>query len=116
MSVNTTIRVLFVTALLQTSGDTLAQDLLGPTRSPIQDSTIELPVERSDVVAVGEREFMPISNACVCTNLNGVTLICPESDQEVDPESCQTHDRACQDTAQKGGIREHATFFSTTKY
>jgi len=56
----------------------------------------------------------PEPAACVCTNLAGVTVICEDCDNETRDEYCYTHDSVCQDTAQKGGIREHANFFCTT--
>ena len=51
---------------------------------------------------------------CVCTNLANVSVICEDCDNESRVDYCYTHDRACQDAAQKGGIREHGSFFCTT--
>lgn len=56
-----------------------------------------------------------VQSACVCTNLSGVSVICPDCDNASDDAVCFQHDRQCQDAALKGGIREHQTFFCTTQ-
>ena len=57
----------------------------------------------------------PSGDACVCTNLNQVSVVCEDCDRTFSVNDCHLHDRACQDAALKGGIREYDTFFCTTR-
>ncbi|MCB1745115.1 MAG: hypothetical protein KDK91_32405 [Gammaproteobacteria bacterium] len=52
--------------------------------------------------------------ACLCTNLNAVSVVCEACDLETHVENCYLHDNACQDAALKGGIREFDSFFCTS--
>ena len=54
------------------------------------------------------------AQVCWCTNLGGVTVICPDCDNEPIVDLCFTHDAACQAAAKAGGIREWNLFFCTT--
>lgn len=56
----------------------------------------------------------PPPQVCWCTNLGGVTVICPACDMEPDVGRCFWHDQACQDAAEAGGIREFKQFHCTT--
>ena len=102
--------VCITAVLLMSSSFVLAQDVL-PSKKP---SLID---PNSLTGALGPLTLQPFdynTPSCVCTNLGDVTVICEDCDRETDVDLCYTHDRACKDAAQKGGIREHATFFCTT--
>lgn len=122
MIIKTPLRIVVMTVLLITSGGTtLAQELLPTARSANAPSvsgssstrgvTLELQLDRTGIVAVGGQQIISANNACVCTNLSYASIICPDCDREVDYRLCHTHDRACKDAAQRGGIREHNTFY-----
>ncbi len=74
----------------------------------------QLQLRRPSLSANGTLSYTPPPAACVCTNLGNVSVICADCDSETRVDYCHTHDRACQDAAQTGGIREHNTFFCTT--
>jgi hypothetical protein len=59
-------------------------------------------------------EVPPDAQVCWCTNVGGVTVICPECDNEPDVTRCQIHDPACRAAAKAGGIREFKDFYCTT--
>jgi hypothetical protein len=113
------LRRLAIAALLSVIGTTVfAQDLpqafvdrSAPTALDYSEQFLE---KRPGLLGVGGKDYVPPA-ACFCTNLGGVSIICPDCDNEMRVEFCHTHDRACQDAAQKGGIREHNTFYCTTK-
>ncbi len=67
-----------------------------------------------DGVFPPDDEVPPDAQVCWCTNVGGVTVICPECDNEPNVNLCQTHDPACQAAAKAGGIREFQNFFCTT--
>ena len=121
----TVLRALATAIVLITSGSaTFAQELRPASRtittltdaefSGGQVFTTQRPVDLTGLAVAGAPGYVPPPNACACTNLGGVTVICEDCDREVSVNLCHTHDRACQDAAQKGGIREHNTFFCTT--
>jgi hypothetical protein len=99
-----------------------AQELITTKAAAVKTLTVptvsaaeqRLRLEESGIAAALEGGYVPRSEACVCTNLGGVSLICPECDAEKRIEYCHLHDKACQDAAQLGGVREHSTFFCTT--
>ena len=102
--------------LLSTVGGTAAQELPGAyvDNGASLYLSDRLLVNRPDLTTLGVANYSPPAKACVCTNLGGVSVICEDCDNETRVEYCHTHDRACQDAALKGGIREHRTFFCTT--
>ena len=116
-------RMLIIAAVLLIScGIAMAQEsfqLTKPTLSDSgtltsRDSIISLTLQPQERVIVGQLENEINTSSCVCTNLGGVTVICEACDQAGSLDLCHTHDQACKDAAQLGGIREHAMFFCTT--
>lgn len=125
MNLYTLIRsLLTVTILLVSCGSVLAQDIIRPSRIQLTDKDINLTnrleyapqvsVGRADLNLTGVQRFELAPTACACTNLE-ITVICETCDAESDEGACFGHDQACQDAAQKGGIREHKQFFCTSK-
>ena len=110
--------------MIKACGAALAQELLPPTRATLsltgagtsstQGPVTQLFVDQTRIVTLGGQGIAPPAGACVCTNLNYVTVICEDCDRAASVDLCHTHDRACEDAAQMGGIREHNTFFCTT--
>jgi hypothetical protein len=114
------LRTLAIAAILfASSGATLAQELPRAFVDRSVSTTTDYPtgflVKRPGLVVAGAPGYVPPAKACICTNLGGVSVICPDCDNELSVNLCHTHDRACQDAAQSGGIREHNTFFCTTR-
>ena len=123
MSIKSVLRTLMTLVILATScGAVLAQELGQTTRPTFsltntnisRGNVTQLFVDGTSLANGGLQTYTPPPNACACTNLGGVTVICEDCDRETDVNLCHTHDRACQDAAQMGGIREHNTFFCTT--
>lgn len=125
MSIKTALPMVVISLVLMTSGGAaLAQEIyleLRPTDTlkatdwtGTSQSTPQLSVDHTPLVANAGTVYSPQADACVCTNLNAVTVICEDCDRETRVDFCHTHDRACQDAALLGGIREHDTFFCTT--
>lgn len=114
----------FVAAvLLAISGPIVAQEdafvlQSAPKAYEPSGAVIQVPMTKQQLVRQGFATvgdpIAPEPAACACTNLAGVTVICEDCDKETREDNCYTHDSVCQDTAQKGGIREHASFFCTT--
>ncbi len=120
MTMTPALRTLAVAALLFSScGIAVAQELPGAFVDRSVSTTKDYPagflVNRPGLVTVGAPGYVPPANACSCTNLGGVSVICPDCDNEASVDLCHTHDRTCQDAAQSGGIREHTSFFCTTR-
>lgn len=126
MKFSTSIRIfsaiLLATAVLFVSfGAVMAEESLQLQKPVLSDSgissskkpIINLTLQPQQPIIVGQ---LPVENtpSCVCTNLNYVTVICEDCDKETNEDLCHTHDRACKDAAQMGGIRESDTFFCTT--
>lgn len=121
MSIKTALPIVVTTLVLMTSGGAaLAQEIyleLRPTdtlKATDWTGTSQLSVDHTPLAANAGPVYSPPADACVCTNLNAVTVICKDCDRETRVDLCHTHDRACQDAALLGGIREHDTFFCTT--
>ena len=116
-------RFVIITTIVLASNEVLyADELRGTIKQPNAAQAIELDYRRGlavDAASIGDTDGVRYSgyvapNApCACSNLNSVTVICEDCDKESDVSRCFTHDRACQDAAQAGGIREHSTFFCT---
>ena len=84
-----------------------AQDILKYTGTRTLTPTVQMPAGAVYTPELG----IDRGNSCVCSNLESVTVICEDCDGENDSDRCFTHDRACKDAAQRGGIREHNTFY-----
>ena len=115
MSFKTALRtVFFLCTLLVGTGSVLSQELsISDDRSLIR--LTQEPQFPANVPHLGPQVFVAVSGpACACHNLAGVSVICEDCDRETRANYCHTHDRACQDAALKGGIREFDTFFCTT--
>ena len=100
-----------------------AEDLVRELQSARQGFAPSLSPSQVYVVKQGGTTATPVNPigaviaeypSCVCTNLANVSVICEDCDKETQVDYCYTHDRACQDAALRGGIREHDSFFCTT--
>jgi hypothetical protein len=114
-------RGFLVAAALSTASATLADDRIEIRNYPVK-PTGGYSLQADPLIRTGGQTQtgaqLPAAAAdsagCVCTNLANVSVICTQCDQETDANLCHTHDQACQDTAQLGGIREGHTFYCTT--
>lgn len=110
--------LLAATLLFGWCGATFAQELPGAvidsSFSEAWNYPAQLSVRRPGLATAGIQAYVPPPKACICTNLGGVSVICEDCDRETTVDRCHLHDRACQDAAQQGGIREHRNFFCTT--